>query len=74
LYQYLQKPVKAERAMLMALDMEPENPDFIYAMADFYIKRDQADKAEIYALKLKKLAPDNQAVRNLLDAVSRLKK
>ncbi len=73
LYQYLQKPDKAEQSMLKALVVEPENPDFLYAMADYYVKRGMTDKAELYALKLNKMSPGNQTVQSLLDVINSLK-
>ena len=35
----------AEAALRRALALEPENLDFLYALADFYIKRDRFDEA-----------------------------
>ena len=39
----------AEVALLSALDLEPENYDFLYALIDFHYKRGQFDKALAFA-------------------------
>jgi tetratricopeptide (TPR) repeat protein len=45
LLQKIQEDVKAEKALRTAIDLEPENMDFLYAMADFYLKRNRPDDA-----------------------------
>jgi tetratricopeptide (TPR) repeat protein len=46
LRQYLQEDAAAETALLRALQIEPDSSDYLYALADFYIKRGKLQAAQ----------------------------
>jgi predicted CXXCH cytochrome family protein len=46
--EYLQKFQEAEKALLWAYELEPRNPQYIYALAQFYVNRGENEKAEKY--------------------------
>ena len=43
---------EAEVALRGALNLEPQNFDYLYALIDFYFKRDQFDEALGYAERM----------------------
>lgn len=47
LLDYLGKASEAERALLRALEIEPENIDFLTATVQYYVKRKQYEKAKV---------------------------
>ena len=47
LLDYLGKDSEAERALLRALNIEPENINFLIAAAQYYVKRKQYEKAKL---------------------------
>jgi Flp pilus assembly protein TadD len=44
-YQQLGEFSGAEAALVSALALEPENPDYLLALADFYIKQNRLEEA-----------------------------
>ncbi len=66
LLDYLQDDAQAEKALLRALEIEPENTDFLTAAANYYVKRGQIEKARDLAEKFMALSPDNRRGRELL--------
>ena len=52
LLDYLGKDSEAERALLRALEIEPENLRFLTAAAQFYMKRKQVEKAKSLAERI----------------------
>ncbi|MFC1838875.1 tetratricopeptide repeat protein [Thermodesulfobacteriota bacterium] len=72
LLQYLKKDRKAEAALQKALDLEPENMDFLYALFDFYFQRSKFNQAKTIAETMVRIHPELPAVRELLDIVTKL--
>lgn len=68
---YLQKDKVAETELLRALEMEPDNMDFLYAVADFYIKRGRLLKAKPLAEQMVSRYPSNVIGQNLLNFINR---
>ena len=66
LLDYLQDNAEAEKALLRALEIEPENTDFLTAAANYYVKRGQIEKARDLAERFLALSPDNRQGRELL--------
>jgi Tfp pilus assembly protein PilF len=55
----LGQDVEAEAALLKAVDLEPDNPDYLFALADFYLKRNRPQRARYYAEMLVEKHPQN---------------
>jgi len=72
--QYLGRNKEAETELLKALDKDPNNFDFLYALADHYIKTEQPQKALKIGEKLKLLYPDNQMGSNIINYINNLNK
>jgi len=66
LLQFQKKDKKAEKALLRALSLEPDNFDFLFALADHYIKRNQLDNALLVARKMIELFPNNKTGYDIL--------
>jgi tetratricopeptide (TPR) repeat protein len=71
LLQYLNRPSEAEAALLLALELEPGNTDFLYAMADYYIKAGRWEDARRMAQQMITLEPSNPAGRDILNFIDR---
>ena len=56
----------AEEYLLKALEKEPDNYDFLYAICTFYLENRQNKKAELYARQLIAKYPDNPVGNQLL--------
>jgi len=65
----LKQDTKAEQSLLKALEIEPENRDFLYAAADFYIKRGRFREAKPFADQLVSKHPDWDVGHRLLDLI-----
>jgi tetratricopeptide (TPR) repeat protein len=70
LYQYLNDFTKAENSLFKAYSILPNDFDIIYALADFYIKRGNPNKAVLYANEIKNKFPSNPAGQNLLNHIN----
>jgi len=57
LRQSLRQDAGAQAALVAALALEPENPDYLYALADFYIKRGRFEEALPIAQRLATALP-----------------
>ena len=68
--QLLKSDNDAELEFAKALEIEPENLDFMYALFDFYFKRSQYLKAKGIAEKMVRAAPGLPEVKELLNIVS----
>ena len=66
IYQYLNNPPKAESSLLKAYSYSPNEFDTIYALVDFYIKKENYTKAMKYAEEMKKKFPSNPAGDQLI--------
>jgi Tfp pilus assembly protein PilF len=74
LLQHLDRDREAERELLGALAVEPDNLDFLYAAADFYLKRGRLEEARRIAETMAEKHPSNRIGRDLLGFIeSRLK-
>ena len=69
--QYLGRNSEAENELLKALKNDPNNFDFLYALADHYIKLTEFAKARGVALKLKELYPSNSVGNEILNFIKR---
>ena len=59
--------------MLRASELEPANLDFLYALADFYIKRGRKQEAKGIALKMVTYHPDQPVGHQLLKMIEQMK-
>ena len=66
IYQYQNEKDKAEKALIQTLTIEPDNFDFLFALADFYIKTNQFEKAKPIAQKLADLYPESTVGNDIL--------
>jgi tetratricopeptide (TPR) repeat protein len=71
--QYLGRNNEAEKELLKALATEPNNFDFLYALADHYIKLSNFKKAKTIAFKLKELYPSNNVGDDILNFIDKKK-
>lgn len=70
LLQYQQNQSDAEKEFLAALKLEPNNIDFLYALADHYLKNQNFNKAKQIGEQLKNIYPDNPVGDNILKYIS----
>jgi tetratricopeptide (TPR) repeat protein len=68
LLQVLRRDREAEDALKKALSLEPQDFDFLYALADFYIKRARFSLAEQVAEKMIAAHPSQRIGHELLEA------
>ena len=61
----------AEAALLAALETEPDSLDYLYAVADHYLKRGKLVKAGNIAAKMIEKHPGNPIGRNLLNFINK---
>jgi tetratricopeptide (TPR) repeat protein len=71
LLQYLKKDTEAEAAMRRALDLEPDNMDFLYAIADYYLKRGRLAEARAIAERMVAKHPTNRIGHDLLQLIDK---
>jgi tetratricopeptide (TPR) repeat protein len=57
---------EAEIYLLQALKLEPDNMDYLYALASHYLKRNWPVKAEAIARKMIECQPDQRLGQDLL--------
>jgi Tfp pilus assembly protein PilF len=62
---FLQKDRQAEEALSRALQLEPGNMDYLSAMADFYVRRNNYEKAEWIAEQMIERHPTSRAGHEL---------
>ena len=67
----LQRDSEAEAALQRALGLEPSNMDYLYAVAEFYLKRNRLAEARKIAEKMVSTHPDQRIGRELLDLIER---
>jgi len=70
LLQFRKKENAAEKALLKALSLEPDNFDFLFALADHYIKRNRLDSARTVAGKMIQRFPDNKIGYDILKYIN----
>ena len=71
LLQVLQRDPEAEAALQKALGLEPANMDYLYALADFYLKRNRLAEAKKVAEKMVAAHPNQRMGSELLDMIER---
>ncbi len=69
LLQMLKQDREAEAALGRALALEPENMDFLHALADFYFKRGRLSEAEQIAQRMTAADPSQTIGRQILEAI-----
>jgi tetratricopeptide (TPR) repeat protein len=69
LLQQLKRDVAAEAALLAALEIEPDSLDYLYAVADHYLKRGKLVKAGNIAEKMIEKHPGNPIGRDILNYI-----
>jgi len=74
LLQVLQRDSQAELALQKASSLEPANMDYLYALADFYIKRNRLAEAKKVAEKMVATHPNQRMGKELLDLIERRQK
>jgi tetratricopeptide (TPR) repeat protein len=70
LLQHLKRDMDAEAALLGALEIEPDNLDYLYAAADHYLKRGKLLKARDIAEQMMKKHPRNPIGRDILNFIN----
>jgi len=71
LFQQLKRYSEAEAELLKALEIEPVNVDYLYALADHYLKRGDLVKAKSLAERVIILQPNLRIGHDLLDLIRR---
>jgi tetratricopeptide (TPR) repeat protein len=71
LYQHLGDTGRAESGLRMALALEPENLDFQYGLADFYLKRGMFEQALPIVEDMASMHPENPIGGQMLDFIRR---
>ena len=71
LLQRLQRDSGAEAALQKALGLEPANMDYLYALADFYLKRNRLGEAKMVAEKMVVAHPGQRVGRDLMEMIER---
>jgi tetratricopeptide (TPR) repeat protein len=69
LLQYLKRDAEAEGALLTALKIEPDSMDYLYALADFYLKRGKFQKAKDMAQQMIAKHPNEPIGKKLLEII-----
>jgi len=69
LLQKIRRDDEAEVALKSALAVEPNHPDYLYALTVFYMQHGQLDEARQTAQQLRLEHPDMPAARELLNAI-----
>ena len=69
LLQYLGRDREAEGELLEAVDIEPDNMDFLYAATDYYLKRGRLGEARRIAETMVAKHPSNRLGHDLLNLI-----
>ena len=69
LLQQMNRLEEAETSLLKALAIEKDNLEFLYALADHYLKRNQYNKAKEYAQQMKDKHPENPIGQDILNYI-----
>ena len=69
LYAHLQNIMAAENQLRAALDLEPQNLDFQYGLADFYLKRGMFEQARPIAEDMASMHPENPIGGQMLNFI-----
>jgi Tfp pilus assembly protein PilF len=71
LLQYLKRDSEAEVSLLKARELRPDNLDYLYALADFYLKRNKLLKARSIAKEMVARHPDQRIGRDILNLIEK---
>jgi tetratricopeptide (TPR) repeat protein len=71
LLDFLHKDLEAQAALQRALELEPDNLDFLNAFAQFYLKRGKYQEAKSIAEQMIAKHPSNRLGHNLLGFINR---
>jgi Tfp pilus assembly protein PilF len=71
LLQHLKQDSDAEASLLKAQELAPDNLDYLYALADFYIKRKNLKKAKGIAKEMVARHPAQRMGHDLLDLIEK---
>jgi len=71
LLQYLKQDLDAEEALLKAQELEPDNLDYLYALADFYLKRRKLQQARSIAEEMVARHPTQQIGHDILNLIEK---
>ena len=69
LLQHLKKDSDAESFLLKAKELEPDNLDFLYALADFYLKRRKLQQAKSIAEEMVARHPAQRIGHDILNLI-----
>ena len=69
LLQHLKRDTQAEAALLTALEIDPDNLDYLYALADHYLKRQKLIQARRIAEQMIAKHPDKSIGHEILNFV-----
>jgi Tfp pilus assembly protein PilF len=71
LRQHLKQELDAEEALLKAQELEPDNLDYLYALADFYLKRKELQKARSIAKEMVARHPTQRIGHDILNLIEK---
>jgi Tfp pilus assembly protein PilF len=71
LLQHLKKDSDSEASLLKAKDLEPDNLDYLYALADFYLKRNKLHLARSIAKEMVARHPSQRIGHDLLNLIDK---
>jgi len=71
LLQHLERDSDAEVSLLRAKGLEPDNLDYLYALADFYLKRKKLRKAGNIAEEMKARHPSQRIGQDILNLIEK---
>ena len=71
LLQYFKKDSEAEAALLQALSLDEDNLDYLYALAEFYLKRNRREDAEKIARQMVAKHPQSNLGRRILNFIGK---
>ena len=72
LLQQLKRGVEAEATLLKAMEIEPKNAGFLYALADYYLKRGRFQEAKDIAEQMVSAHPNHRLGQELLKYLKRI--
>jgi len=71
LRQHLEQDSEAEASLLKAQELEPDNLDYLYALADFYLKRRKLKKARSIAEEMVARHPTQRIGHDILNIIEK---
>jgi Tfp pilus assembly protein PilF len=71
LLQHLKQESDAEASLLEAKELEPDNSDYLYALADFYLKRKKLQQARSIAQEMVMRHPTQRIGHDILNLIEK---